>query len=494
MITEDCATDPLGCVGDVIGGVVGDVAGNAWDRVCKSFADAAVWILNHFAAAFNGFPSPDINSVTGPYAISMWIAGIIAGVLVLGQVIRTAATHDGSAIAHGLVGLGKAVLAILAVRYIANAALIASDEIAKGIVDQSIGDEAKLKAWLTGLFQVQTTTGQAGAATPMSLVLILALVAIVLTLVLWFELLLRNAAILILIATAPIAAVGSISETTKSWWTKLCGAVVQLIILKPIIALCFAVGYGITKGSGGASTPGDIVTLLSGMLVLLVAVVAWPVIAKFFTFASVSFAGGGMAGMLGFAAGRANAGSGTSGINPSQFAQATEARTMASTGANAAGAAESASMMSAGGGAAASGGAASGGAAAGAGAAGAVAGPVGIAAAAGIDVAQRAVNSLTGRMEQMASHADLDGANPHTKPAGYSQYHGSWTGSGSSGAAVEQAPAVEPDHSGSMATMTPPSQAVSMPETFTSEPIPATLPPPAPQQPTYPSPIEEVGR
>ena len=43
---------------------------------------------------------------------------------------------------------------------------------------------------------------------------------ILLVLVLWFELLLRNAAIAVLVATSPIAAAGQVSESTKSWWTK----------------------------------------------------------------------------------------------------------------------------------------------------------------------------------------------------------------------------------------------------------------------------------
>ncbi|WP_020525234.1 hypothetical protein [Catelliglobosispora koreensis] len=500
----DLLENPTGCLGDVAGGIVSGAASNAWESVCKSFADGAVALLGEFANLFVNFPNADLTAVAqpnGPYAISMWIASGIAVLLLLGQVIRTAVTNDGSAIAQGLVGAGKLLLAIIATLTIATAAMAASDEISKGIVDRSLGGSDGLKKSLTGLFafsQAGAAPGQAKLVAPASLVLILALVGAVLTLILWFEMLLRNAAILILVATAPIAAAGQLAESTRSWWTKLCSATIQLIILKPIITLIFAIGFGIASKPGDVTDKNDVARILSGMLILLLAVVAWPVIARFFTFAQVSFAGGGMAGMLGFAAGRANAGSGGPvGVNPSEFSQMTEARTMAS-----AGAAESSSVMGAGsatgalsatgGGAAASGGAASGGAMAGAGALGAVAAPLAVAAA-GIDIAQRGVNALAGRMEQMAGHAGIHGAHPHARPAGHAQFGGSWSSPGGG----QAAPQAELDRSGQVATM--PVSAGGMPETRAADHTVAVDPPP-PVSPVIPvqaqphSVIEEVGR
>ena len=48
-----------------------------------------------------------------------------------------------------------------------------------------------------------------------TLILIFAVVGILLTIVLWFELLLRNAAIAVLVATSPIAAAGQASRSTQ---------------------------------------------------------------------------------------------------------------------------------------------------------------------------------------------------------------------------------------------------------------------------------------
>lgn len=206
--------------------------------------------------------------------------------------IRTAVTHDGSAMATALVGVGKAALAFMLTLTIASTALVASDEVTKFIVDstfdsqQAFSDKiAKLIAWSPG--------------NSSSLLLIFAILGILLTIVLWFEMLMRNAAIAVLIATSPISAAGQVSESTKSWWTKLVSSTVQLIILKPIVALVFALGFGMAGDSQ------DLSTTLSGMLVLLLAALAWPSIARFFTFASVQVGGGaGLAALLGFAGGR----------------------------------------------------------------------------------------------------------------------------------------------------------------------------------------------
>jgi hypothetical protein len=207
--------------------------------------------------------------------------------------------------------------------------------------------------------------------------------------------LLRNAAIAVLVATSPIAAAGQVSKTTQSWWPKLASATAQLIILKPAIAIVFCVGLSLT----GRST--DVETLLVGMLVLVLAVIAWPAVARFFTFTSIQVGGGaGLGALLGFAAARGTAGSPVpTGVEPDEFSRRLEARTMTgfeqvSANANVSGAPTAGAT----GGALAS-------------------GPAGLAAAAA-SVAQRTANTLTGRMEQMAGHAGMPGANPYAQPAG----------------------------------------------------------------------------
>lgn len=378
-------TDPLGCVGQL----VGSTASSAWDAICLSFAAAADGLLKAFAHAFTAIPPVDLTSpgVKNVYAISLGAAAAIAAMLLLGQVVHTAFTHDGTALAAGLTGIGKAAAAFLLTLAVASAAVTAADSLTSYIIRRSFGSAARLTARITTLLSFTTGTGHPGEeiAGGASLLLLLSVIAIVLILVLWFELLLRNAAIGVLVATSPIAAAGMASAPSRSWWPRMAAATGQLIILKPVIALVFALGLEFT------GTSHDVETLLAGMLILLLAVVAWPVIARFFTFATVGLSGStGLGMVLGFAAGRLSGGgpAGSGGL-PSVPAQPADIGETAGPGEQAAGAAAGA----------------------------ATAGVLRLAAA-GVQAAYRVTAALAGRMDQVAGHAGL-------APPGY-QNGNSW--------------------------------------------------------------------
>lgn len=429
-----CPANPLDCTTEIVGNAVGSVASSAWDQLCQAFTDAAAQLLQAFGKAFVAIPPVSLgsNGVRNVYAISLGLAATIAALLLLGQVIHTAVTHDGSGLAQGLTGVGKAALAFLLTLTIAATALEAADQLTRFIVTQTFGSTQALSARISSLVawnvSVQAT-----------LLLIFAAIGILLTIVLWFEMLLRNAAIAVLVATSPIAAAGQVSRTTQGWWPKLASATTQLIILKPVIAIVFCLGLSLT----GRST--DVETLLSGMLVLVLAVVAWPAVARFFTFASVQVGGGaGLGAVLGFTAGRAAAGSAVlAGVEPDEFSRRLESRTMAGFEHASAGGISGTSAPGAVGRAVG-------------------AGPAGFAAAA-TTVAQRAANALTGRMEQMAGHAGLPGANPYAQPAG--------TPHPSGGQVHRPVPAgTQPDDAG------PPSADGQSPEA--TPPRPASTPPP----------------
>ncbi|NUR00369.1 MAG: hypothetical protein HOY79_28725 [Streptomyces sp.] len=404
-------TDLTGCVGDIVGSAVSSV----WDNICKSFGDAAASMLKSFGSAF---ASPNMGAVDlgsdgvhSVYALSLGIASVVAALLLLFQVLRTVWTHEGSALAQGLVGVGKAALAFLMTIGVTTAGVKAADDISEYIVKQGFGTDDALGQKLGALFAGDLSSSP-------TLLMLMALLGIIITVILWFELLMRTAAITILVATSPIAAAGQVNDSTKSWWSKVVSAAIQLIILKPVIALVFMLGFKISTQSSG------IQQTLAGLLILLMAVFAWPSVARFFAFASVAVGGAaGLGGLLGFASGRgaamasaAGGGVGGGGGSTTDFSQSAEARTTA---------AKSALGMGPGAGGSGAVGAGTDAAKQGAMKAAmgkastalAAAGPVGVALA-GAKAAQGAINAVSGRMEQMAGHAGLSNANPYHQAAG----------------------------------------------------------------------------
>jgi hypothetical protein len=398
---KNCLLDPLGCLTSAASGGVSDAATSAWDAVCKSFADAAAELLKAFGQAFAALPSLNLESagISSTYGISLTIAATVAALLVFAGVIRTAWTHDGSGIAQAVTGVGKALLAWLLTTAVATASLQASDEITRLVVNQSFGSQQALADRLGTIVNWAEVTGDPGQAIlGGSLLLVFALIGIALVIVLWFELL------------------------------RAASATAQLIILKPVIALVFAVGLGMAGTSNGVES------LLEGLLVLALAAFSWPVIARFFTFGSVQASSSGLATVLGFLAGQASqsGGRGTAGVDPGQWSMAAENRTMAGRG-------ETAGGPGGGGGTGAGTlpGAAGGGGPGGGNAA-ASGGGSGAAALAGIGFAlqkaHQAGTALSGRMEQTAAHGGMQGAYPYsTVSAGQHRAPGGGYENGSGG-------------------------------------------------------------
>jgi hypothetical protein len=292
----------------------------------------------------------------------------------------------------------------MATAAVATACLWACDDLTTWIIDRTYGSQTAFVSKLANVVNWGKVEGGPGgqATVAVSLLLVLAILAIALIIVLWFELLLRNTALAVLLAVSPIAAAGQISETTKTWWQRTVSACIQLFILKPVIALVLGIGFLLAGGAKG------IEELLEGLLALGLAAFSWPVIGRFFTFATIQSTSSGLATALGFAAGQMGGG-GTAGIDPSQWSRNTEQQTMASRGGTAGGDGPAAGVPAGGGPARTPGGGAAGGAAAGL-AGGAVLAGIG----AGLRAVHGAGTMLAGRMETMAGHGGLPGAYPYS--------------------------------------------------------------------------------
>jgi hypothetical protein len=371
-----------------VSGAVGDVASSAWDSICHSFADAFTSVLKWFGGVFASMPDPDLGSIHGVYAISLTLGMIVAVFLLVLQAGSVVWTRSGAPLAQALTGLPKAVVASLLTLAVSGQIMAASDDLANWIVTSSGTSMTGFTQRLTTLLVLSSPTGP---AIPSVLLLLFGLVGIVVVLMLWLELVLRNAVFCILVATAPIGAAGQIGSSTQEWWRKLVKAGVQLAMVKPVIALVFVIGFD-TAGSATGITG-----VVSGMAVLFMAVFAWPVIGRLFTFTSATVGGAMGAGALVGAVANRTA-SGGAGVDPAAFGQFSERQAMAANAGRGAGAG-----------------------AAGTSALGLSAGPAGVAAAA-IQTLHKTINAVASRMEQQAGHAGLEGSNPTAYPAGYPTY------------------------------------------------------------------------
>jgi hypothetical protein len=311
-------TSITGCIGTVSGGQDGLQNAPGWAAICHSFASAAQQLLSSFAQSFVSIPPVSFSyaSVRSAYGLSLEIAALVAALLLMAQVIRTVLTHDGSAVAQGLTGVGKAALAFLLTLASAATALRAADELTRWIIARSFGSPLELSAKLARVASFNPNVSP-------TLTLILALLGIMLIIALWAQVLVRNIAVTILVAVSPVAAAGQLGHATQQWWRKLTRATIQLIVLKPAVALILAIGLNMPSLSGAVAQ------LLGGMLVLLLAACAWPAMARASALLDVHVSGGTLAAIRGIADRGGSQAAGPSGVDPAELSRVAEARTMA---------------------------------------------------------------------------------------------------------------------------------------------------------------------
>jgi type IV secretion system protein TrbL len=108
----------------------------------------------------------------------------------------------------------------------------------------------------------------------------------------WILGFLRQAGILVLAVMLPLAASGSLNASTKTWLNKVVAWLTALVLYKFMAAMIYAIGFKLL-GSGQ-----DIQTAMTGLMVLILAVVALPVMMKFFSWGTSAASGGGVAGVL----------------------------------------------------------------------------------------------------------------------------------------------------------------------------------------------------
>ncbi len=273
-------------------GVVSGVAGSAFERMCQAFADAGATVLTEVAETFLAASTVDLqrSGIDGVFAVTASIGALVAVLLLLGQVIRTGLTFRGEHLAQGVVGVLKAGLAIGCVTATAALLLAVADDLSEIIMTETVGGR---DAFTERLANSVSFTGTGGnPAAPAALMLIFGLVAILVGVVLFAEMIFRHALIVVLVAVSPIAAAGMVAGHAAPWFRKLVAAGLQLIFLKPLIVLIFGVSFSVAGSATG------VVAVLAGLTTLALAAFAWPLLAKGCTWSAGQVGAAGGAGAL----------------------------------------------------------------------------------------------------------------------------------------------------------------------------------------------------
>jgi len=199
------------------------------------------------------------------------VAATLALPMVLLAALRSIVAGDpGGALRAFLVRLPLAALGTALAAEAVSALLSVTDELC---VLASAGLGRSPYAFLGTLASSLTERAAAGMGTavPSSVVLLGALLGGVASLVMWLELVLRSAAVAVVVALLPVAFVAGISPWTAQWCRRGIELVVGLVLAKFVVVVALDVG---AAALAGASANAGFPSLLTGLGVEAIAALA----------------------------------------------------------------------------------------------------------------------------------------------------------------------------------------------------------------------------
>lgn len=297
-------TNPVGCVA---GGVAASVGSSIFSSLANWWADAYRSLLSSFSSAFVHAGDISISQYqsSGLWKLEVGIGLVLAAGGIIWAGARTGWTRSGEPVANALAGLVKAVIGTAVIFTVVTALMAAADSITQAIMTATSGSTAGFASSLGAL-------SAAGGSSSTALVFVFSLLGVIITALLWVEMLVRSAGLVIVTMTAPIGAGGLVQPSTAGWWRKLVAAELALIVIKPVVALVLGVGFTAVGGATGVEG------LLVGLMILAASAFAWPSVARLFTFFGSEVASVGLGGALGLAGGLAAARAGSGGLSRGQ--------------------------------------------------------------------------------------------------------------------------------------------------------------------------------
>ncbi|WP_114908004.1 hypothetical protein [Ornithinimicrobium murale] len=264
--------NPFKYLGDAAGKVVAD----GWTAAMLGLWNAGLWLLRTVMGWVDGFLTPDL-SMDGPagliYQTTFWMAGALVLLMLMTQLGLAAFRRDGRLLGQALVGVGQFMMVWVAVITWCAAVVLAASGLTKGLMKALLGVDM-WSAWNPwGGFSTEDITDGT-----------LATVLGFMGLVLWISglgfliiMLARSGALVVLAATAPIAAGGLVSDIGRTWFWKSARWFHAGALTPVLIVLVIGIGVQLTAGVVNEATPSEtglpteVGMALIGVILILIA-------------------------------------------------------------------------------------------------------------------------------------------------------------------------------------------------------------------------------
>ena len=227
--------NPLHWVGDKAKEGLAD----AFTSMMMAIWSGAMWLLRTAFSLIDGFtPNVADPGLAKLYSVTLWIALVIALVVAFGQIGLAVLRGDGrgfGTLAAGVVQYGVVLCCWIGV---CAGLIAAASGLTKGILNSLLGVDS-FSGYAAGDGFVDQVSGTVEAATLGICALFVLIPAAFGHMVI---MMVRSAALLILTATLPMTAAGTLSEGTKSWMWKSVRWFLACVLMEPLLALVVGMG------------------------------------------------------------------------------------------------------------------------------------------------------------------------------------------------------------------------------------------------------------
>jgi len=277
-----------------VGDAIQAAAGSFFDVVAQKLAEGLADATKVVMTFWTDLPMPQLSTASGPVAqlqsMTYWLSGFVAVLSLLIAAGRMAWSRSGQPAGRAAKGILTLIVASGAGVAAVNALGYFGDQYSQWILDRSAGGD--LGARLGKLAAITAVPGLGSG-----LVLIVALVAILASLAQMGLMLVRIGVVTMLAGTLPLSAAGTSTAAGQAWFARVCAWLLAFVLYKPAAATVYASAFLLVgKGQDAAS-------VLSGLFLMILAIVALPALLRLITPAVAAATSSGAAGGAAAAAG-----------------------------------------------------------------------------------------------------------------------------------------------------------------------------------------------
>ncbi|HEY0165652.1 MAG TPA: hypothetical protein VGB75_01300 [Jatrophihabitans sp.] len=237
-----------------LGTAASAAAGDAWLTSMTGLWSAALWLLKLAFQIIDAFTTPDL-SAAGPMGsvlpTTLWLGATLAVIMMFTQLSVALIRRDGESIGRVLIGIAQFGLVWVAYLGLAAGFVAAASGLEQGILEQMLHVQELSEVDLSASFPDKITDITLATVLGVLGVFIVIPAAFFYVLIMFV----REAALIILVATAPISAGGLVSEIGKVWFWKTLRWFFSCLLISPMAALVLGVGVKLSTGVIDAPKP-----------------------------------------------------------------------------------------------------------------------------------------------------------------------------------------------------------------------------------------------